>query len=122
MKYDWARWNKSNFECSSKGDKRFSAFYAILKDGKSIEYHYQVKIKGYRKIEEGKGKPPKNNTDKKTLWKKYKKLWKEYFALHPELLKEISILAKDKVITDCFATSEINQARAICEILNEKYK
>ena len=49
---------RPKYECSSRGDKRFSAFYAYV-DGKSIEYIYQVEIKGYSSIEEGKGKPGK---------------------------------------------------------------
>jgi hypothetical protein len=35
------------YEVSTKGDKRFSAFNAILPDGLSIEITYQTKIKGY---------------------------------------------------------------------------
>ena len=34
MKFQWARFAKGGYECSSKGDKRFSAFYALLSDGR----------------------------------------------------------------------------------------
>lgn len=45
---------KSNFyEVSSKGDKRFSAFYARLKDGRTIEEAYQLDVKGYRVKDSG---------------------------------------------------------------------
>lgn len=43
--YTWQRYR--GYEVSSKGDKRFSAFNAILSDGRSIEQHYQCDVKGY---------------------------------------------------------------------------
>ena len=36
-----ARYSDNGYEVSSAGDKRFSAFYAKLKDGRSIEKAYQ---------------------------------------------------------------------------------
>ena len=35
----WSR--KGGYECSSKGDKRFSALFAVMPDGRTIEQHYQ---------------------------------------------------------------------------------
>jgi FMN phosphatase YigB (HAD superfamily) len=109
------------YECSSKGDKRFSALYAKL-NGKSIEEIYQLDIKGYRgKVKhwkEAKGKSPFNGKSKEQLFKEYVELWKEYFRRYPELLEEIKEKAKDKTITDMFGVTSINQARAICYILN----
>lgn len=74
-------------ECSSRGDKRFSAFYAIV-DGKSIEEAYQAaKI-----LEDGttghtwkevKGKKAVNATECAIL---YSALWDKYISQHPELL------------------------------------
>jgi hypothetical protein len=116
--YRWSKSDPNGYEVSSKGDKRFSAFYAKVGDGNSIEYHYQVTIKGYNSIKEGKGKPPKNDIDKELQWELYKSLWVIYFNLHPELLKELLMLPDGTTFTDMFATSDINQARAICEILN----
>jgi hypothetical protein len=81
-------------ECSSKGDKRFSAFYARIKRrrGQSIEELYQA-----RKVFEGgvsglspkeaKGKLPINIGDCRAY---YTQLWEEYFDENPELLLEIS--------------------------------
>ena len=43
--YTWSR--RGGYECSSKGDKRFSAFTARLPDGRTIEEHYQCDIKSY---------------------------------------------------------------------------
>lgn len=118
MMYSWARRDPNGYEVSSKGDRRFSAFYAKLGDGNSIEYHYQVTIKGYQNIVSGKGKEPINKITKEEQWIAYKMLWEIYFSNHPELLIELSVLAKGKVLTDMFASSDINQARALCEILN----
>ena len=45
--YYWARRDKNGYEVSSKGDKRFSALYARMLDGRTIEEHYQCDVKGY---------------------------------------------------------------------------
>lgn len=267
--YEWSRIAENNYEVSTKGDKRFSALLAELKDGRTIEEAYQLDIKGYRIVSNdwkiGKGKPPlsfdyinkhilstideisikykykplsKDNKEiyhklykdnlngfnckrnlninnvkiannyervvigdygayveiakgdliidliipenqkwrfdtkflkdrnlnikylwyeyngykvylqtdtvayadykpgfyyisvlyfdvlkeksKEEIYLEYKNLWSLYFNENPNLLEEISILAKDKVLTDMFAYTEISQARAIAEILNEK--
>jgi hypothetical protein len=115
---NWGRFHRPGYEVSSKGDKRFSAFFARLPDGKSIEYHYQVGVKGYPSISEGKGKPPLNESV--DLWEEYLKLWKEWAIHNPELIEELrSLLPKyDFTLTDMFATSKVNQARALATILN----
>lgn len=121
-KYKWAREAANSFEVSSKGDRRYSAFYAKLKDGRSIEEHYQVDYKGYESIDAGKGKGPRgaNHGDTKAQsYEHYKGLWKQYFDENPALLEEIRKIAETKTLTDQFATTEINQARAIAAILNE---
>lgn len=73
-------------ECSSKGDKRFSAFYATV-DGASIESLYQA----YKKFQDGttgldwrsaKGKKPVNINECR---KYYSELWDAYIKNHPEL-------------------------------------
>lgn len=121
-KWVWYRNHEYGYECSSIGDRRFSAFYAKLNDGRSIEEHYQVDVKGYRTINEGKGKPPLLNKTRKQLYIEYKKLWKQYFSLNPGLLDELIERVDEKVLTDKFATTDINQARAITDILNEYEK
>lgn len=45
QQFTWAR--RGGYEVSSKGDKRFSSFCAIMPDGRSLECHYQCDIKGY---------------------------------------------------------------------------
>lgn len=119
MKYTWARHSNTGYECSSKGDKRFSAFYAKLDDGRSIEEHYQCDVKGYdvggTNWRLGKGRKPIRDVN---LWEEYKKLWVKYFELNPSLISVLKNTGKT-VFTDMFATTPINQARAIAEILND---
>lgn len=74
-------------ECSSRGDRRFSAFYAKV-DGISIESRYQdAKIfddgstgLGWR---DAKGHRPVNINEVREL---YSRLWDQYIAEHPELV------------------------------------
>lgn len=74
-------------ECSSKGDKRFSAFFARV-GGRSIEDIYQ----GAKVFEDGttglpwreaKGRYPINMDQVSAL---YAALWDEYIEAHPELV------------------------------------
>ncbi len=74
-------------ECSSKGDKRFSAFYAKV-NGKSIEEQYQA----FKIFEDGstnlhwkqaKGKKAINQKEAQEL---YSKLWDQYIKENSDLL------------------------------------
>lgn len=60
--FTWARRAENSYEVSSKGDTRFSALNAKLKDGRTIEEAYQLDVKGYRAQGDnwrlGKGKAP----------------------------------------------------------------
>ena len=74
-------------ECSSRGDKRFSAFYARV-GGRSIEEIYQAaKVFDDELTEltwrEAKGRKAQNQTEVAAL---YSHLWDVYIAAHPELL------------------------------------
>lgn len=77
-------------ECSSKGDKRFSAMFAVVR-GSTIERQYQA-AKVFRNgdtgltIREAKGFRPVNAKEVAAL---YATLWDEYMAAHPELLPVI---------------------------------
>lgn len=118
--YTWQR--NGGYECSSKGDKRFSAFYAVLPDGRTIEEHYQCDVKGYdpsgRNWRLGKGKPPINR--QRDMWSAYLLLWAVWASHNPELISELKELADkhNRILSDRFATTDINQARALAEILN----
>lgn len=121
----WSRY--SGYEVSSLGDKRFSAFHARLKDGRSIEEHYQCDIKGYdlsgTNWRLGKGKPPLDKSiSKKQLFDSYKALWKECSNDHQNLLDELyQVIGPNGILRDSFATTEINQANVLAQILNEKF-
>ena len=115
----WARKAVNGYECSSKGDKRLSAYTALV-DGVSIEEHYQCGIKGYASIAEGKGNPPLDSTlTPEQAYKAYKHLWTRYFRQNSGLFHEVSLLGVEHTFTDMFASTDINQARAISEIVNE---
>lgn len=118
----------NNFEVSTKGDKRFSALVACLMDGRTIETAYQLDVKGYRqdvvgsvkfdswKI--GKGKPSKNHTCPFKLYEDYKALWRKWLNENPKRRDYLLSLAPVN-LTDMFASSNISQARALAELMNE---
>lgn len=116
------------YECSSKGDKTFSAFFARLRTGKTIEEIYQLDIKGYRKYGNdprlGKGKPPITNISYAEQWRLYKSLWIIWSNENPELIDYLRTKAENNnhVLSDRFANSYINQARALAEILSGDFE
>lgn len=119
MKFSWWQHTDSfsnGYEVSTKGDRRFSALVAKV-NGKTIEYRYQVEIKGYPSIKEGKGKPPLNCTPTEA-WLAYKELWNQY--LTPELEADLRDKAAGCMLTDIFANGPVSQARALAELLNER--
>lgn len=121
----WARTVVGSYEVSSKGDPRFSAFSALLPDGRSIEQWYQCDIKGYqpggRDWKLGKGKPPKWAFAPEQLYELYLSLWR-LWALHNlplmRLLHE-RVSQHNWTLSDRFASTDVNQARALAQILNE---
>lgn len=119
MKIKWSR--KEGYQINSKTDKRFSPFFCYLRDGKSIEWHYQVSVKGYSSIEEGKGKLPLN----KLLdpFTQYCNMWRAWAKDHPVLIEELFELVKqhDNTLGDFFASTETNQAHALSLVLNETF-
>ena len=120
MEINWSRFG--GYDCSTKGDKRFSAFYARLADERNIEEHYQCDIKGYdvggKNWRLGKGKPPIHPRD---TWPEYLALWQRWAKLNPSLIDELrnKVKSHNNLISDRFATTQINQARALKEILNQ---
>ena len=82
--FEWARYAPSDrlgYELSSHGDKRFSALYARLQDGRTIEEAYQLDVKGYRSSPSDrdwrKGKPPLNSKSPDQVWAEYLGLWQQ---------------------------------------------
>ena len=120
-----------NYEVSSKGNKKFSALYAILKDGRSIEEAYQLDVKGYREIAEkqgykrgnripGKGKTFITSMTEEEGYQGYKNLWETYLKENPELAELlIKQISTGSILTDTFARTVNNQARALAEITKE---
>lgn len=120
--FTWKRY--SGYEVSNCGDARFSAFNAIMPDGRSIEQHYQCDVKGYdpggRNWRLGKGRPPLDpSTD---LWQEYLNLWRQWSANNLPLMRELYRAATSKVLSDRFATTPVNQAHALATVLNELCK
>ena len=120
----WCRKPKGHlsYECSSIGDKRFSALYAKLQN-RSIEAIYQCDVKGYNpggyNWKDFKGKPPIYvNTDTYAL---YKSLWKRYLLVNPDYIYDLYLRASeyDFYLSDIFATANVSQARALAELINE---
>jgi hypothetical protein len=104
-------------ECSSKGDSRFSAFYALV-NGKPIEVQYQNAKKFYKwpthkaKIItnldwiEAKGRVPINIPEVQKL---YKDLWRQYLNENPGLM---DVLKRASGLSDYFG-QEGHQCQAI---------
>jgi hypothetical protein len=124
--YQWSR-NKG-YEVSTRGDKRFSAFVARIADGRTIEQHYQCCVKGYEpggtNWRLGKGKPSlqqRHLDHPDSLYQDYLSLWRQFVGLNPGLFEQLRRLADehDKTLRDRFATTPINQARALAQLLNE---
>lgn len=119
--FGWTRYGRG-YEVSTEGDKRFSALYAKMPDGRVIEAHYQCDIKGYSPGGSdwrlGKGKPPLDTT--LDLWAEYLKLWKTWAKLNPNLMSELKACAvvSGYKLSDKFASTDISQARALAYILN----
>lgn len=87
-------------ECSSKGDKRFSAFYARV-NGRTIEEFYQAAktfADGSTGLDwrDAKGKQCVNQDFVRIL---YSELWDKYIRDHPELL---AVLKSASGLSDIF--------------------
>jgi hypothetical protein len=122
------QWSKSKgYEVSSVGDWRFSALYAKLYDGRSIEAWYQCCVKGYDPLgtnwKLGKGKPPLRPMSSDQLYREYKALWQQWADGNPDLIDELFEACKsfDYHLRDSFANTPVNQARALADILNSIY-
>lgn len=105
-------------ECSSQGDKRFSAFYARV-NGRSIEEQFQAA----KVFEDGttglhwrqaKGRSAVNQNEVNEL---YEKLWRQYITENPDLLR---ILVQASGLSDIFGQAgHMCQATILWKIRNE---
>lgn len=120
--FKWSRFG--GYECSTKGDRRFSAFVARMPDGRTIEEHYQCDVKGYdiggTNWRLGKGKPPLTQMSQEEMYQHYLRLWGAWAHYNGGLVEELRSLAQQygNTLSDRFATTSINQARALADILN----
>lgn len=120
-------WGSGGYECSSKGDKRFSALYATMPDGRTIEQWYQCDIKGYEiggtNWKLGKGKAPTYPFTKDQLMELYFSLWRLWAIHNGDAIVELASIAREKhngVLSDCFSHGNpINQANALATIIND---
>lgn len=103
-----------SLECSSRGYKPLSAFYAMVKIyGKldSIENHYQNAKRDYNNNPVGKGKPVHHmyfegiKFRPEYLSAYYKILWVKYLDEHP---KVVSYASNFDTFTDMFRGKSIN--------------
>ena len=123
--FKWARRAKG-YEVSNRGDKRFSAFRAKMPDGRTLEMWYQVDVKKYQPggtdWRLGKGKPPLDPTV--DLWHEYLGLWRTWAKSYPHLLEELyrTVPLFNYTLTDCFASTDVNQAHALSVLLNELHE
>ncbi len=117
----WSRYTIPGYEVSSQGDKRFSALFAVMPDGRTIEMHYQCDVKGYEpggtNWRLGKGKPSLRPVN---LYVEYLALWTQWAANNQALMQELRIKTAmhNFCLTDVYARSNVNQARALADLLN----
>lgn len=114
-------------ECSSKGDRRFSAFYAKVKcrdnSFRSIESMYQNAKRTPDGSVAGKGKRPayaqigSKRYKLTALTPFYNWLWLKYFEQNPELLK---VIAEYDVFTDMFRGHCINCQADVVQLVHDK--
>jgi hypothetical protein len=121
----WARYSSKGYEVSSKGDTRFSPLFAELPDGRTIEEAYQLDVKGYRAKgvtdwRKAKGKKPLRRMTEQQLYNRFLLLWAWWAWGHKEDMAELKKLSKlsGGVLTDCFASTNINQARALAQLID----
>ncbi|MEK9747783.1 MAG: hypothetical protein VW333_03590 [Pseudomonadales bacterium] len=112
----WSNKVGAGYEVSSRGDRRFSALFAKLPDGRTVETAW-ANAKGYPDRWSAKGKPAKGEGFE--YWPTYKHLWRIWAAANPHLMRELRIAKGDRPLVDRFARTENNQARALAELLEE---
>lgn len=99
--------------------------FARMPDGRTVEAHYQCDVKGHAPGSNdwrlGKGLAPLDKS--KDMWTEYKELWRTWAVNNKDLMGILREECKwfDCTLSDKFANSNISQARALAELLNEGY-
>jgi hypothetical protein len=113
----WSNQEGAGYEVSSRGDRRFSALYARLPDGRLIEDAWG-QAKGYADGRSAKGKPALS--PEFDYWGEYKGLWRQWAEANPRLMADLAAASQGQPLVDRFAVTDNNQARALAELLSEK--
>ena len=117
MSAGWSRRVGAGYEVSSKGDKRFSALYARLADGRTIEDAW-AQAKGYPDRYAAKGRPAKDpDFDYQGV---YRGLWFQWANENPALMADLAVKSAGVPLVDRFAKTDNNQAWALSELLAER--
>ena len=124
--HTWKRYASDGYEVSSRGDARFSALKARLSDGRTVEEAYQLDVKGYRRLgyscaqaKHDRGRHAPVRLTPWELWLSYLNIWRRWATENPALIEELRTLSTGRPLTDMFASSDVSQARALAQILNE---
>lgn len=104
------------YEVSSSGDYRFSDLEATLSDGKTIKEAFEPFLARYKSTD----KSVKPLTYKQ-LYLTYKNLWRQWADEHPDEIASLAVEAKGKTLTNKYAKTNINNARVLSEILEERF-
>ena len=80
----------------------------------------EIGIRGFSNTNEGFKQPARNGIRPEQCWQLYRQLWQTWAGLHPDLMDELMKQASGLVITNQFANSPINSARALAELLNDQ--
>lgn len=114
------------YEVSSAGDSRFSAFFARLPNGRTIEEAYQIDFKGYQTVRLGKGKPPVDpDITVEVSQAAYRALWDEWADNNEALLLELykATIGRNRTLSDQFVRKGgiVDQASTLTDILLQRY-
>ena len=114
-----------DFLVARYGKSILKRFNPEKKKSLTVEYLWMA-AKGYpeytnkNKIGKGRGAKAATEGGKFPYWATYKALWKKFFKVTEGAKEEIGEASSGKILTDQFAKTNNNQARAIHEILVEE--
>ena len=114
-----------DFLVARYGKSILKRFNPEKKKSLTVEYLWMA-AKGYpeytnkNKIGKGRGAKAATEGGKFPYWATYKALWKKFFKVTEGAKEEIGEASSGKILTDQFAETNNNQARAIHEILVEE--
>lgn len=91
--------------------------YPLFNPSKLPQYLLRI-IADYTTL--GGRKLTKEELEDFSYYEGYLPLWQEWANQNPELIDELRIKAKGKILTDQFANTRVSQARALADILNSQ--